>query len=161
MHIKPKLFIFCLFLYTSAAFAESLEGTVVKIADGDTLTILVDQQQIKVRLSDIDAPERKQPFGARSRQHLASICYNQLAEINNHGKDRYGRVIGRVQCAGKDANAEQIRAGMAWVYDKYVTDRSLYGLQDAARSDRRGLWTDAKPVPPWEWRKGKREKRKN
>jgi endonuclease YncB( thermonuclease family) len=67
-------------------------------------------------------------------------------------KDRNGRTLGRVWCGGIDANAEQVRRGMAWVFDRYVKDRSLYPLQDAARSARMGLWADAAPVPPWEWR---------
>ena len=70
-------------------------------------------------------------------------------------KDRYGRLLGRVWGAGIDANAEQVRRGMAWVFDRYVKDRSLYPLQDAARAARRGLWADAQPLPPWEWRQAK------
>lgn len=75
------------------------------------------------------------------------------AQVQEKGKDRYGRTLGRVYCVGVDANAEQIKQGMAWVYDKYVTDRSLCRHQDEARSAKRGLWTDPNPMPPWEWRR--------
>lgn len=109
---------------------------VVAISDGDTLTARCGQpgayQQVKVRLSEIDAPERAQPFGERSRQHLAQLCHQQTASIRSIGTDRYGRTLARVECQGRDANAEQVRSGMAWVYDKYVTDRSLYALQEEA-----------------------------
>lgn len=70
-------------------------------------------------------------------------------------RDRNGRTLGRVWCAGIDANAEQVRRGMAWVFDRYVKDRALYPLQDAARAQRLGLWSDAKPIPPWEWRQAR------
>jgi endonuclease YncB( thermonuclease family) len=115
--------------------------------------VLVSRQQIKVRLSDIDAPERKQPFGTRSRQSLADLCAGKDARIAEQGKDPYGRTLGRVSCAGVDANAEQVRRGMAWVYVRYAPkDSPLYQLERAARLDRRGLWRDDAPVPPWQWR---------
>ena len=141
---------------SKAGAASELVGRVVAIADGDTLTVLVTRQQIKVRLTDIDAPERKQPFGTRSRQSLADMCAGKDARIAEQGKDRYGRTLGRVSCAGVDANAEQVRRGMAWVYVRYAPkDSPLYVVEAEARAARRGLWQDARPVPPWEWRKRK------
>ena len=128
-------------------------GRVVKIQDGDTLTVLVSKKQITVRLIDIDAPERKQPFGTSSRQSLAEMCAGKFAEVAERGKDRYGRTLGRVSCASVDANADQVRRGMAWVFERYAAkDSPLYAVQAEARAARRGLWQDAKPVPPWEWR---------
>lgn len=127
-------------------------GRVVSIADGDTLTVLVERQQVKVRLVEIDAPEKGQAFGNRSKQSLSDMCFVKEAQVQDKGKDRYGRTLGRVFCVGMDANAEQIKRGLAWVYDKYVTDHSLYRLQDEARAEKRGLWTEANPMPPWEWR---------
>jgi endonuclease YncB( thermonuclease family) len=97
-------------------------------------------------LKEIDAPESKQAFGKRSRQSLAQICEKKSARVSWTEKDRNGRTLGRVWCGGIDANAEQVRRGMAWVFDRYVKDWSLYRL---------GLWADAAPVPPWEWRKAK------
>lgn len=127
---------------------------VVAISDGDTLTCLTDdKQQVKVRLAEIDAPERKQPFGTRSRQSLGELCHEKRAEVVVLDTDRYSRTVGRVTCDGVDANAAQVSRGMAWVYDRYVKDRSLYQLQDEARAAGRGLWSDPQPVAPWEWRR--------
>ncbi|MCB1966956.1 MAG: thermonuclease family protein [Candidatus Accumulibacter sp.] len=131
-------------------------GEVVGVTDGDTVTVLRDREPVKVRLTEIDAPERKQPFGQRSRQHLADLVFRKEVLVVEHGKDRYGRTLGRLKLGAVDANEEQIRSGMAWVYDKYVVDRSLYGLQDEAKRARRGLWADPEPVPPWEWRRSRR-----
>lgn len=129
-------------------------GLVVANADGDTLTLLnEDLQQVKIRLAEIDAPEKKQAFGARSRQSLGELCHEKRAEVRVVDVDRYKRIVGRVTCAGVDANAAQVRRGMAWVYDRYAKDKTLYRVQDEARSAGRGLWADRGPVAPWEWRK--------
>ena len=134
--------------------AALIVGLVVAIADGDTLTVLnEDFQQVKIRLAEIDAPEKKQPFGSRSRQSLGELCHEKRAEVRIVDVDRYKRIVGRVSCAGVDANATQVRRGMAWVYDHYVKDKTLYRLQDEARGAGRGLWADSAPIPPWNWRK--------
>lgn len=141
------------------AAAEQITGRVVAIQDGDTLTLLVNRKQVKVRLADIDSPESKQPFGTRSRQSLATLCFNKEARLETQGKDRYGRTIATVYCADVDANATQVRQGMAWVFDRYASPSSpLYALQNDARAARRGLWADSSPIPPWEWRGKRREK---
>lgn len=128
-------------------------GSVVSISDGDTITVLVDRKQVKVRLVEIDAPEKTQAFGARSKHALSDMCFGKAARIEEKSKDRYGRTLGRVFCDGIDVNAEQVRRGMAWVYDKYVTDPSLYPLQHEAKAASLGLWSDPDPVPPWDWRR--------
>jgi endonuclease YncB( thermonuclease family) len=139
------------------AGASEVVGRVVSIQDGDTLTILVSRKQIRVRLTEIDAPERRQPFGTRSRQSLSEICGGRQAQVDDRGKDRYGRTLGQVTCAGVDANTEQVRRGMAWVFERYAPkDSSLYAVEAEARAAKRGLWQDARRVPPWEWRKGLR-----
>lgn len=130
-----------------------LVAIVVSISDGDTLTILHDQQQVRIRLAEIDAPEKNQPFGMRSKQSLSDLCFRKQAEvIPNANKDRYGRTVARVRCDGVDANAEQVRLGMAWVYTKYSHDPALPPLEQEAKAARRGLWADHSPAPPWEWR---------
>lgn len=126
---------------------------IVGVSDGDTLTAICNQnRQIKVRLAEIDAPEKKQPFGQRSKQSLAEICFKKTAEIQVQTTDRYHRSVARVICDGIDANSEQVRRGMAWVYDKYNKNMSLYELQNVSRNAKRGLWVDSSPTPPWEWR---------
>lgn len=137
--------------------AADLPCKVVGVADGDTITALCQgNEQVKVRLAEIDAPEKAQPFGAKSKQSLSDLCFGKAAQIADQDRDRYGRTVARVRCAGIDANAEQVRRGLAWVYDRYVTDSTLYPLQDTARAERRGLWADSAPTPPWEWRKARR-----
>jgi endonuclease YncB( thermonuclease family) len=153
-HAQAWLFLLAL----SYAHAETLTGKVVRVADGDTLTVLVNRQQVRVRLLEIDAPESKQPFGKRSRQSLADLCAGRPARVVWSQLDRYGRTLGRVWCDGVDANAEQVRRGMAWVFDRYATDRSLYPMQDTARAAHIGLWSDAHPIPPWQWRDARRRK---
>lgn len=134
------------------AFAE-FTGKVVAIADGDTLTVLLDKRQVKVRLLEIDAPEKAQAFGDRSRQSLSYLCFGKAVKVDDKGKDRYGRTLAQVTCDGIDANAEQVRQGMAWVYRKYaLKDSPLYAVEHEAKQASRGLWADAEPVPPWEWR---------
>ena len=133
------------------------EGLVVSVHDGDTLTVLVGKQQVKVRLAEIDAPELRQAFGQRSRQSLAGLCFQESAKVEQIARDRYGRSVGRVICRETDAGAHQVALGMAWVYDRYSKpDSPLYRLQEGAKAARRGLWADNEPVPPWEWRRGKR-----
>lgn len=127
---------------------------VVGVSDGDTITALcAGNEQMKVRLAEIDAPEKDQPFGTRSKQVLSDLCFGKPAEVVPQTKDRYGRTVARVRCDGQDVSESQVLGGMAWVFDRYVTDRGLYRLQDEAKAARRGLWGDSTPVPPWEWRK--------
>lgn len=97
-------------------------------------------ENVKVRLAEIDAPEKGQAFGARSKQRLAELCFQKQATVTPRTKDRYLRTVANVECEGVDAGTEQVRAGMAWVFDRYVTDRSRYDIQDEARSAGRGLW---------------------
>jgi endonuclease YncB( thermonuclease family) len=130
---------------------------VVDVSDGDTLTVLAAKTPTRVRLDAVDAPETKQAFGRRSRQSLAELCAGKVARVAERGKDRYGRTVGRVDCANVDANSEQVRRGMAWVFDRYAPARSpLYRLQNEARIERRGLWADPTPVAPWDWRAARR-----
>jgi endonuclease YncB( thermonuclease family) len=135
-----------------AAWADFV-GRVLRVSDGDTLTILVEERQVQVRLDSIDAPELKQAFGQRSRQSLAELCAAKTARVIERGVDRYGRTIGWIVCDGVEANSEQVKRGMAWVFVRYAPANSpLYGLEGDARGSRRGLWADPHPVAPWEWR---------
>jgi len=130
---------------------------VVGISDGDTLTARCRTAHtpatIKVRLADIDAPERAQRFGQRSRRHLSEICWRKTAGIKPVSIDQYGRTVAYVTCDRIDAGAEQVRAGMAWVAVHFASRNSgLYAIEREARSARRGLWIDNTPTAPWEWR---------
>ncbi len=148
------------FIVAGPAGAVDLDGRVVRVHDGDTLTVLVGRQQVRVRLVEIDAPELHQAFGRRSRDSLAGMCAGHEAHVVDEGHDRYHRTLGRVTCGSFDANAEQVRRGMAWVYVHYARKNSpLYLLQSEARTAGRGLWNDAHPMPPWQWRADERAKR--
>jgi len=145
--------LFPLLLALAPARADVL-ARVVSVHDGDTLTVLIQRRQVKVRLTDIDAPELRQPFGTRSRQSLAELCFGKMAAFDMRGQDRYRRAVAQVTCDGRDANAEQVRRGYAWTYTRFAPrDSPLYAMQDEARAAHRGLWADPAPVPPWNWRR--------
>jgi endonuclease YncB( thermonuclease family) len=109
------------------------------VTDGDTLDVLHDQRQIRIRLVEIDAPERNQAFGKRSTESLIELCAGKMARVEWNNIDGYNRILGRVWCDGVDANKEQVRRGMAWVYDQYVTDLGLYPVQEAAKAGKVGF----------------------
>lgn len=144
------------FIFLWAGFASAQAAEVIRIADGDTFTVLVDKKPVKIRLANIDAPERKQAFGTRSRQSLADLCFRKDATYQTQDIDRYGRTVAVVTCDGVEANRHQVETGMAHVYSRYNKDKALPALQEQAQQARRGLWRDADPVPPWEFRKMKK-----
>lgn len=137
-------------------------GKVTGIKDGDTFEVLYDGEPEKVRLAEIDCPEKSQPFGNNAKQYASDLCFGQTVTVTSDGKrDRYGRVVGTVVTQnGINVNAELIKAGLAWHYKDYSDNEELAALEEQARAMRAGLWADAKPIPPWEWRKNKRTKRK-
>lgn len=144
----------------------SLICLVVAIADGDTLTARCGDagtyEQVKVRIAGIDAPEKKQSFGQRSKQQLAALCFQQNASIKVRSKDRYGRAIADVECQKKDVASAQVDSGMAWVYVQYAKrHQHLPPLQVAAKDAKRGLWADVQPIEPWAWRKARRGKKES
>ncbi len=142
-----------------AVWAEVLEGRVVSVADGDTITLLDgNRQQHKIRLAGIDAPEMGQAFGKASKANLSRLIYRNQVEVEWHKTDKYKRLVGKVVIDGTDVCLEQIKAGLAWHYKKYEReqpprDRMSYAQAETqARKARLGLWADKQPVAPWEWR---------
>ena len=160
-----------LLFFCSLAHAD-ITGRVVAVTDGDTIKVLdADNTQYKVRLTGIDAPEKKQPFGDASRKNLASLVAGKEVLVESNKKDRYGRALGKVwvqpsDCpnCGKtlDANQAQLLAGMAWWYRYYAKeqspeDRGRYeSAEDEAKARKWGLWADPHPINPYDWRKGER-----
>lgn len=135
------------------------------MADGDTITILDSSKtQHKIRLAGIDAPEKAQPFGQVSKQNLSSMVFEQHVTIDWEKRDRYQRIVGKVLLNRRDVNLEQLKAGLAWHYKKYeqeqsAEDRKSYAqVEVEAQHAKVGLWVDADPTPPWNWRKQKRAK---
>ncbi len=131
-------------------------GQVVAILDGDTIDVLVDQRPVRVRLAQIDAPEKRQAFGTRSRQMLAELVFRKAVRVDEAGHDRYGRVIGTIYVGDLNVNAQMVRQGMAWVYRQYENDKMLYELESDAKTRRLGLWADPDPIAPWDYRRNKR-----
>jgi len=155
---KLKLFLITLIaVFSLSTQAEIIRGKVIKIADGDTLTLLANSnKKIRIRLAGIDTPEKKQPFGNSAKKILAKLVFQKKILIETETKDRYGRTIGVVFLNNKNVNNELVRQGMAWVYKKYTDNKILYELEAQAKTRRIGLWADDTPIAPWDWRKGKR-----
>jgi endonuclease YncB( thermonuclease family) len=158
----------CLFLGgvppTQASEERVLVGRVVAVTDGDTVTLLVaGHEQHKVRIGGIDAPEKSQPFGQRSRQSLSDLLMDRSVQAQARKRDRYGRWVATVWVDGTDAGLRQIQRGMGWHYKAYEkeqpqAERVAYAeAEDLARARRVGLWADRAPVPPWDYRKARRQ----
>lgn len=135
----------------------SLICLVIAVHDGDTLTArcgsAFHSEKVRLRVAAIDAPEARQAFGQKSREHLARLCLRQPATLYPVEKDRYGRTVAHVHCAGLDVATAQVGAGMAWVYVPYADGRpGLKALQTHARSQGAGLWSQARPMAPWTYR---------
>ena len=154
-----------LFIVHSLALAETLTGRVVRVTDGDTIVVLdANNTQHKIRLTGIDAPERGQAYGTKSKEHLSDTVAGKFVVVEYEKRDYYKRILGVVMLSDQDMNLEQIKAGLAWHYKKYqneqaATDREKYSDAELdARQRGRGLWADRDPVPPWEYRKAKRSR---
>jgi endonuclease YncB( thermonuclease family) len=161
-------------LLLCAAHANTLNGRVVGVADGDTITVLdANREQHKIRLGGIDAPEKAQPFGQRSKQSLSTLVFGKDVEVRWNKRDRYQRIVGKVMVADPncwtshcpktlDPGLGQLTVGLAWWYAKYAKEQSpedagRYEFAEReARAKRVGLWADGQPIPPWDWRKGER-----
>jgi endonuclease YncB( thermonuclease family) len=166
-----KLLPFVLLFLALPEYADTLVGRVVRAVDGDTVYVLdAAQEQHKVRLSGIDAPERKQPFGTKSKEHLAELVAGQDIEVAWTNTDRWRRLIGTVWVASPDCRSEPcpktldaglglLTSGLAWHYKKYAheqaeEDGERYAFaEEEARAKRAGLWNEPDPVPPWQWRR--------
>lgn len=150
-----------LLAFVASLQADEIRGKVVSIADGDTITVLdADKVQHKIRLQGIDAPEKKQAFGTKSKELMGEKVAGQEVVVTWTEKDRYGRVLGEVMIGTRHINLEMVQEGMAWHYKQYSKSKELAAAEDEARMAKKGLWADKEPVPPWEFRKQEREKQK-
>lgn len=151
-----SLLIVVLLAFFSPSDDEFILGKVVGVHDGDTITLLTeDKRDIRVRLTQIDAPEKNQPFGMDSKKILSDLIYLKSVWVKNEDVDRYGRTLGTIYLNETDINAEMVRLGAAWVYTRYAYDTGLFDLENEARLAEQGLWALPKKdhIPPWEWRK--------
>lgn len=134
-------------------------GKVVRITDGDTFTMLTtSNQQVKVRLHGIDCPERAQDYGSVARQGLSDLIFGQVVRIDKRDVDRYGRTIAVVyNNKNQNVNEQLLRRGLAWHYKEYDQNPAWDDLQLLAQREKKGLWAQPNPTPPWAWRKRKRD----
>ena len=167
-----KLFILPFFLL-SFVQAETIPCYVVGVTDGDTITCLVDQkEQVKVRLYQIDTPESGQAYGQKAKQALSDLIFNKFVDIETHGQDRYKRTLGTIRyspcgqphidCSRRivvatEVNLYMIKQGYAWYYPFTKNNPEYQQAEQEARQAKRGLWADKNPIPPWEWRKSKKD----
>lgn len=136
-----------------ASRREPFTARVVAVSDGDTIVVLDGATEVKVRLNGIDCPEKRQAFGARARQLTSLLAFGKTVKVTPIGEDRYGRLLGDVLLPdGRVLNRELVAAGMAWHYVKYSKDEALAQLEREARAGRVGLWSDANPTAPWDFR---------
>jgi micrococcal nuclease len=151
--------LFAALCWPTAAFAD-FTGKVVAVKDGDTLEVLTGGVAVRVRLSGIDCPEKGQAFGQRAKQAASDLTFGKTVEVRDTGRDRYGRTVGEVMLQdGRSLNRELVRAGLAWWYRQYAKkDADLARLEKEAREAKLGLWADADPLPPWNWRKERKPK---
>jgi len=152
-----------------SAQAETFNAKVIAVMDGDTVLVLREGgsgaaghppassfrggQKIKVRLANIDAPEKDQAFGQQSRDSLLGLVGKRQVQIDSQALDQYGRIVGLISVDRRNVNQEQVKRGMAWEYSHYHADKTYVGLQNAARQAHLGLWDQTSPQAPWQWRK--------
>lgn len=156
---SPFLCFFALTLNVVSVFAETLEGRVVGIADGDTVTVLAEgHRRVQIRIAGIDAPEKRQPFGQSAKASMSDCAFGKAATVEWKKLDRYGRTIGKLVVDGVDCGLRQIELGLAWHYKAYEReqspeDRGSYAeAEKSAKLASKGLWSDPIPQPPWEFR---------
>jgi endonuclease YncB( thermonuclease family) len=153
-------FILSLVLILLPSFSWAWSGKVIGVADGNTITVLRDKEQVRIRLYGIDTPERGQAFSKRARQFTSKLVYGKVVEVKVMDTDRYGRTVAMIYADKTLLNEELVKAGLAWVYWKHCHHpicESWKNFQIGARMDKRGLWVDPNRIPPWEFRRKKRK----
>ena len=139
--------------------SNTFTGKVIAVKDGDSIVVLRDKQQIEIRLKDVDCPELAQPFGRQAKRQTSELCFGKTINVKATGKDKYDRTLAHIDLPdGHELNRELVRRGYAWWYREYSKDETLGQLEADARKNKIGLWADAKPVAPWDWRAARRAK---
>lgn len=159
-----KRILLVLFLIAAAVRVAGAEiiGQVVGVSDGDTITILddLDKGRFRVRLYGIDAPEKRQAFGNKAKIYLSSLIFGKSVKVRFTSIDRYGRIVGRVYHGKQDICLAMISAGLAWHYIHFDKSPEYAGAEKKARAGRLGLWSDRSAVPPWDFRRSSRRRKK-
>ena len=142
-----------LLIWVNIAVAEEYNAKVIVVIDGDTLVVLHNNAKVKIRLANIDAPEKDQAFGMDARQAMISMVLKKQVRIESKAVDKYGRTVALVSLDGLNVNEEMVKRGMAWEYSYYKPGRVYMALQSDAQQERRGLWSKPNPIAPWVWRR--------
>lgn len=154
--MRMLLSVLCCFVISVTAIAQTYTGKVTAVKDGDTIEMLVNGKTLRVRLFGIDSPERGQPFATKAKEFTASMCFGETVKAVQQSRDQYGRIVAEVYLPDNTSlNAAVVNAGYAWHYKKFSKSPLLAACETKARKEQRGLWKDAHPVAPWEWRKRK------
>ena len=155
-----RLLTLTLLLSISVCLADTLLGRVTRVLDGDTVDLLTAQREnIRIRLNAIDAPEKGQAYGQRSRKFLNDLVHGRNVRVQYAGKDRYGRILGDIYLGEELINLKMVDAGLAWHYVMFAKDNAMMAKAEAeARAAKRGLWQEPNPIPPWEFRKKSRDR---
>ncbi len=157
--MKNIVFSFVLLIFLGLSFgvhSAAPENSVIRIIDGDTVEVMGEgTKPFKVRLMGIDAPERRQPYGKKSKQVLSDLVYKKIVRLVGSKQDRYGRTLARLYVGEVDVCAAMVESGAAWVYRRYTSDPILYEAEELAKENKRGLWAFPDPMSPWQWRKRK------
>jgi endonuclease YncB( thermonuclease family) len=151
--ITARLIWAVLLCVNGLAHGEEFTTRVIAVLDGDTVLIKRASGLVKIRLAEIDAPEKAQTFGETSKHSLSGMVLGKQVKVVSQAVDQYGRLVAHLSVNGLDVNAEQIRRGMAWEYSNFHSNKTLIALQNQAKQAPRGLWAQSNPTPPWEWRK--------
>ncbi|WP_374950192.1 thermonuclease family protein [Mucilaginibacter sp.] len=158
-----RSFLFLLFIIVLTIGCNKNETLykVVKVKDGDTIELLSpDNQNITVRLAEVDAPEKSQAFGQAAKQFTANLCFGKMVKLIGNTKDRYGRTVAQIELQdGTNVNYEIVKQGFAWQYLAYSHNMELAGLEQHARENKLGLWQDVNPTPPWNFRRDEKASR--
>jgi len=161
--IQHTIYLIIIFCISGISLAqEPIKGVVVSVSDGDTITVLQNNKQYKIRLYGVDTPEKKQDFGQKAKRFTSDMVFKQQVKVIVYDTDRYGRTVGLVYVGQECLNEELINNGCAWVYKKYCKEsfcERWLQLEKEARKNKLGLWVYDNPIPPWDFRKGKSTKR--
>lgn len=150
--------IYALFLLVASP-TDTFTGKVTAVTDGDSIKVLHEKTEVTIRLEGIDCPELGQAFSQQAKKQTSKLSFGKMVTVQAKGKDRYGRTLADVILPdGRSLNQELVRSGYAWWYRKYSKDEGLGKLEVEAREQKRGLWSDAQPVAPWDWRAARRAK---
>ena len=155
-----KLLFLSLLLLSLSTFSAEIIGKVVGVSDGDTITVLddMDKGTFRIRLDKIDAPEKKQAFGNKSKQFLSTLIFGKKVSICFKSIDNYGRVLGVVSLDGKEINLVMVQNGYAWHYSYYDKTPAYIEAEKQARADKKGLWADPNPINPYQFRKSQKKR---